>query len=292
MQNFNKITCRVQSKNKDQVRHYYYRLVRRMNKLLGPGFSLDIKNTKDTISAMLRWWSLLEKYSCTSSKLHLKPRRFKIFVKALENQLLKDRKKTQKKRPSLGENCSSTPSTAVPLLNKAEGNDAHAVKLLIVDGQNIQKVGCGKAASLKRSAGMNISCNKSDLSSMKTSRQRRRTVFLAMKEHRLLKDCKKTQKKQTQTQKKQTQKKQSQKKRPSLGENCSSTPSTAVPLLNKAEGNDAHAVKLLIVDGQNIQKVGSGKAASLKHSVSMNISCNKSDLSSMKTSRQRRRTGI
>ncbi|KAL5995040.1 TSL-kinase interacting protein 1 [Asimina triloba] len=53
--NFEKITCRVQSKNKDQVRHYYYRLLRRMKKLLGPGFSLDTKNTKDTISAMLRW---------------------------------------------------------------------------------------------------------------------------------------------------------------------------------------------------------------------------------------------
>ncbi|RVW30134.1 TSL-kinase interacting protein 1 [Vitis vinifera] len=66
-QNFEKITCRVQSKNKDQVtfflispcdlqvRHYYYRLVRRMNKLLGPGFSLDAKNSKDTNAAMLRW---------------------------------------------------------------------------------------------------------------------------------------------------------------------------------------------------------------------------------------------
>lgn len=38
-----------------QVRHYYYRLVRRMKKLLGPGFSLDAKNSKDTIAAMLRW---------------------------------------------------------------------------------------------------------------------------------------------------------------------------------------------------------------------------------------------
>lgn len=28
-------------------------------------------------------WSLLEKYSCKASKLHLKPRRFKIFVEAL-----------------------------------------------------------------------------------------------------------------------------------------------------------------------------------------------------------------
>ncbi|KAL6519375.1 TSL-kinase interacting protein 1 [Orobanche gracilis] len=53
--NFEKITCHVQSKNKDQVRHYYYRLVRRMNKLLGPELSLDAKNSKDTNTAMLRW---------------------------------------------------------------------------------------------------------------------------------------------------------------------------------------------------------------------------------------------
>ncbi|KAL5683966.1 hypothetical protein ACJX0J_010351, partial [Zea mays] len=52
--NFDKITHRVQSKNKDQVSHYYYRLVRRMKKLLGPRFSLDAKNSKDTIAAMLR----------------------------------------------------------------------------------------------------------------------------------------------------------------------------------------------------------------------------------------------
>ncbi|XP_013634542.1 PREDICTED: TSL-kinase interacting protein 1-like [Brassica oleracea var. oleracea] len=35
------------------VRHYYYRLVRRMNKLLGPGLSLDAKNPKDTNAAMV-----------------------------------------------------------------------------------------------------------------------------------------------------------------------------------------------------------------------------------------------
>lgn len=39
-----------------QVRHYYYRLVRRMNKLLGPELSLDAKNPKDTNAAMLRWY--------------------------------------------------------------------------------------------------------------------------------------------------------------------------------------------------------------------------------------------
>lgn len=39
-----------------QVRHYYYRLVRRMNKLLGPELCLDAKNSKDTNAAMLRWY--------------------------------------------------------------------------------------------------------------------------------------------------------------------------------------------------------------------------------------------
>jgi len=96
--NFDKITHRVQSKNKDQVRHYYYRLVRRMKKLLGPRFLLDAKNSKDTIAAMLRWWSLLEKFSCSASKLHLKPRRFKTFIEALGKQLLKDRNKSRRKR--------------------------------------------------------------------------------------------------------------------------------------------------------------------------------------------------
>ena len=39
-----------------QVGHYYCRLVRRMNKLLGPELSLDAKNPKDTNAAMLRWY--------------------------------------------------------------------------------------------------------------------------------------------------------------------------------------------------------------------------------------------
>ncbi|KAL5995041.1 TSL-kinase interacting protein [Asimina triloba] len=91
-----------------------------------------------------------------------------------EHQLLKDRKKTQKKRPLSGENMSSS-SSAVSLLTKTEGNDIHAVRLVVVDGQNIQKVGSGKASPLKRSGNMNISCNKSDLSPVKISKQRRRT---------------------------------------------------------------------------------------------------------------------
>lgn len=111
--NFEKITYRVQSKNKDQVRHYYYRLVRRMNKLLDPQLCLDYSNSKDTNSAMLRWWSLVEKSSCKASKLHLKPRRFKMFLDALEHQLLKDRRKNIRKRLSQGEVCSTTATATV-----------------------------------------------------------------------------------------------------------------------------------------------------------------------------------
>ncbi|KAM6593202.1 hypothetical protein CsatA_000905 [Cannabis sativa] len=172
--NFEKITCRVQSKNKDQVRHYYYRLVRRMNKLLGPGLYLDAKNSKDTNAAMLRWWSLLEKYSCKASKLHLKPRRFKIFIEALEHQLLKDRKKSVRKRPTNGDHSSPTPNTVINQ-GRTSGHESRTVKLVLVDSQNIQKVGSGKAP-LKRNVNLSInrSNNKGDSTTMKPARQQRR----------------------------------------------------------------------------------------------------------------------
>ncbi|KZV26050.1 TSL-kinase interacting protein 1 [Dorcoceras hygrometricum] len=175
-QNFEKITCRVQSKNKDQVRHYYYRLVRRMNKLLGPELSLDAKNSKDTNAAMLRWWSLLEKYSCKASKLHLKPRRFKIFLETLGNQLLKDRKRNIKKRLSDGENHSST--TYVPVSNevRTSGHDNRAVKLVLVDSQNIQKVGNGKGSLLKRHVNSDMMNRaKVEPNSVKVAKHRRKT---------------------------------------------------------------------------------------------------------------------
>ncbi|KAH9610896.1 hypothetical protein KSS87_015039 [Heliosperma pusillum] len=173
--NFQKITCRVQSKNKDQVRHYYYRLVRRMNKLLGPGLCLDAKNSKDTNAAMLRWWSLLEKYSCKASKLHLKPRRFKIFVEALEHQLLKDRKKNVKKQSSQGENCA--PTSTFPNQNKSSANDLRTVKIVAVDGQNLEKAGNGKSSSNRRSSNLGVtrSSNKGESSPTKPTRQRRKT---------------------------------------------------------------------------------------------------------------------
>uniref|UniRef100_A0A0D9VZJ4 Uncharacterized protein n=1 Tax=Leersia perrieri TaxID=77586 RepID=A0A0D9VZJ4_9ORYZ len=170
--NFEKITLRVQSKNKDQVRHYYYRLVRRMKKLLGPEFSLDAKNPKDTIAAMLRWWSLLEKFSCSASKLHLKPRRFKTFVEAFGNQLLKDRKKTRKKCAQ-GDMCLSSPSS---ILNRAPGNESLSVKLLSVDVSNGSKV--SKGAFFKRVAEPNSNdksdSTKGDVSATDTVKRKRK----------------------------------------------------------------------------------------------------------------------
>ncbi|KAJ6316279.1 hypothetical protein OIU78_019542 [Salix suchowensis] len=171
--NFEKITRHVQSKNKDQVRHYYYRLVRRMNKLLGPGMCLDAKDSKDTNAAMLRWWSLLEKYSCKASKLHLKPRRFKIFIEALENQLSKDRRKNVRKRSSQGENGSPATPSIITNQNRASVHDNRTVKLVLVDSQSIQKLG-GKG-SLKRNVNMGVirNNNKGDSTAMKPARQRR-----------------------------------------------------------------------------------------------------------------------
>ncbi|KAG8648553.1 TSL-kinase interacting protein 1 isoform X3 [Manihot esculenta] len=172
--NFEKITRRVQSKNKDQVRHYYYRLVRRMNKLLGPGLCLDAKNSKDTNAAMLRWWSLLEKYSCKASKLHLKPRRFKIFIEALETQLLKDRKKNVRKRPSQVENGSPTVPSTITSQNRASAHETRTVKLVLVDSQNLQRLGAGKG-SLKRNVNIGvIRSNRGDSTAMKPARQRRK----------------------------------------------------------------------------------------------------------------------
>ncbi|XP_004509590.1 TSL-kinase interacting protein 1 isoform X2 [Cicer arietinum] len=174
--NFEKITSRVQSKNKDQVRHYYYRLVRRMNKLLGPGLCLDAKNSKDTNAAMLRWWSLLEKYSCKASKLHLKPRRFKIFLEALEHQLLKDRKKNVRKRPLQGGNCQPSALNAVSNQARGSGNDTRAVKMILVDSQNIIKLGPSKPP-LKRNVnmGVNRSNAKGDSNNSKPTRQRKKS---------------------------------------------------------------------------------------------------------------------
>ncbi|ESQ52325.1 hypothetical protein EUTSA_v10016298mg [Eutrema salsugineum] len=176
--NFEKITSRVQSKNKDQVRHYYYRLVRRMNKLLGPELSLDAKNPKDTNAAMLRWWSLLEKYSCKASKLHLKPRRFKLFIEALEHQLLKDRRKSIRKRGCQGETFSSSSLGNISSNSRDRGLDNRPFKLIICDGQNVKKLGPGRTFTKHgESLGVSLGDEKEDTAFGRGGRQRRKQGY-------------------------------------------------------------------------------------------------------------------
>lgn len=92
-----------------------------------------------------------------------------------EHQLLKDRKRSVRKRSSQGENCSPTTSSIVSNQSRASGQDTCTVKLVLVDSQNIQKLGPAKA-SLKRNVnvGVNRSNNKGDSTIMKPARQRRK----------------------------------------------------------------------------------------------------------------------
>ncbi|EFJ13770.1 hypothetical protein SELMODRAFT_424293 [Selaginella moellendorffii] len=62
-----------------EVRHYYYRLIKRMNKF-------DARDSKDVVA--------LEKFKCSSFKLHFEA---STFTTALEQHRLKDRKKDEKK---------------------------------------------------------------------------------------------------------------------------------------------------------------------------------------------------
>ncbi|KAF3781482.1 TSL-kinase interacting protein 1 [Nymphaea thermarum] len=159
---------------RETVRHYYYRLIKRINKLLGPAFTLDAKNSKDANAAMLRWWSLLEKHSCSASKLHLKPRRFKTFVTALEHQLLKDRKKT-KRKASLAEQISAAPLVTVSLPSKTPGHETRGQKVVTLEGHSAQKAGTGRGNSLKRQLMTSTGSCKDEIATVKATRQRRKS---------------------------------------------------------------------------------------------------------------------
>jgi hypothetical protein len=92
-----------------------------------------------------------------------------------EHQLLKDRRKNVRKRPSPGENCLPPAPSTVSNQNRASGQDARTVKLVLVDSQNIQKLGSGKT-TLKRNTnvGVNRSNNRGESTTMKPPRQRRK----------------------------------------------------------------------------------------------------------------------
>lgn len=94
-----------------------------------------------------------------------------------ENQLLKDRKKNTKRRLSTGENNSSIPNIPASNQVRASGHDNRAVKMVLLDNQNIQKVGTGKGALFKRhvNIGMSRTNCKVDPASVKTVKHRRKT---------------------------------------------------------------------------------------------------------------------
>lgn len=91
-----------------------------------------------------------------------------------EHQLLKDRKRSVRKRPSQRDNYSPTAPTPIPNQSRTSGQDTCTVKLVLVDSQNIQKLGPAKG-SLKRNVniGINRSNNKADSATLKP-RQRRK----------------------------------------------------------------------------------------------------------------------
>lgn len=91
-----------------------------------------------------------------------------------EHQLLKDRKKNVRKRPSQGESCAAaTPSNVLNQIRET-GSDSRPVKLVLVDSQNIQKLGAGKG-SIKRNINIGVRTNnKGELTNAKSARQRRK----------------------------------------------------------------------------------------------------------------------
>ena len=93
-----------------------------------------------------------------------------------EHQLLKDRKKNVRKRPLQGENCPPPIPNAVSNQSRALGHDGRAVKLVLVDTQNIPKLGPRKTASRRNvNVGINRGNNGGYPTVLKPSRQRRKS---------------------------------------------------------------------------------------------------------------------
>lgn len=147
-------------------------------------------------------WSLLEKYSCKASKLHLKPRRFKLFLEALvslqmkilfyswiwqelvfklfsnkpfivkEHQLLKDRRKSSRKRACHGESFSSASLGNISSHSRERGLDSSPFKLILCDSQNVRP---GRASTKHgESLGVRLGDEKEDTALGRAGRQRRK----------------------------------------------------------------------------------------------------------------------
>lgn len=88
-----------------------------------------------------------------------------------EHQLLKDRKKNIKKRPLQGGNCQSHALNTI-----SNQSNTRAVKMILVESQNIIKLGPSKPP-LKRNVnmGVNRSNAKGDSNNSKPTRQRKKS---------------------------------------------------------------------------------------------------------------------
>lgn len=104
------------------------------------------------------------------------------FIVIKESQLLKDRKKNVRRRPSQGES-SSTAAASLSSHSRVSTNDSRTVKVVLLDNQDVQKFGSGKGSSLKRhvTMGVNRSNAKVDSSPVKNARHRRKIGLLVIK---------------------------------------------------------------------------------------------------------------
>jgi hypothetical protein len=54
---FDSLTKKIQTKNYEQVRHFYYRLLKKINKLLKPvGCAIDKSSPVEVLNAILSYW--------------------------------------------------------------------------------------------------------------------------------------------------------------------------------------------------------------------------------------------
>lgn len=89
---------------------------------------------------------------------------------------MKDRKKNVRKRPLQGENCPPPIPSSVSNQSRALGHEGRAVKLVLVDTQNIPKLGPRKTASRRNvNVGINRGNNGGYPTVLKPSRQRKKS---------------------------------------------------------------------------------------------------------------------
>jgi len=92
-----------------------------------------------------------------------------------EHQLLKDRRKSIRKRTCQGENLSSASLGNISSHSRERGLDNRPFKLILSDGQNVKKLGPGRASTKHgESLSVNLGDEKEDTAFGRGGRQRRK----------------------------------------------------------------------------------------------------------------------